>query len=134
MLRKLIKKKANTNKELIEEFIKPATKAVFTNVKALMDEPLKIEKATSFADNNDKAKNALKLLKENTRTSNLKTWGEEDSELLVKPKKVQQPVKRSFNNDDGDLDGISVDSDEYNDDFDKPVCIFLRLGNVFKVY
>jgi len=125
-LRKIVKAKSlvKNNKATPDESevssVK-ATKPEFSTVLASLDEPLKIEKATSFADS-EKTGNVLKALKAAAATSTLLTWKDQESSLLVKDSKKKDQisgVKRQRYDDD--LDGIEVDSDEYNEEFDKPV-------------
>jgi len=116
----LVKNNKTTPDELEVSSLK-ATKPEFSKVLASLDEPLKIEKAKSFADS-EKTGNVLKALKAAAATSTLLTWKDQESSLLVKDSKKKDQitgVKRQRYDDD--LDGIEVDSDEYNEEFDKPV-------------
>lgn len=131
-LRKLIKKKGDSKKakllkaqEALAEGAdaKQATRPVFTNVSAEMDKPLIIEKFKAFADESADSKtlNVLKSLKHATTVSAVKTWDEKDSSLLVVERKGPTPAKKRQYSDEDD---VNMDSDEYNEDFDKPVFIF----------
>jgi len=131
-LRKLIKAKSRQSKENktipdLSEInkMKLATKPEFTQVTASLAEPLKIEKAKSFADSESNG-NVLKALKQAAATSTLLTWDEQESNLLVKEnKKKDKNLEMNRQRYDDDLDGIEVDSDEYNEEFDKPVSFYM---------
>ena len=126
-LRKLIKKKTGGKRKAKSlgkaeqedgaEDAKQAIRPFFTNVSAEMDKPLNIDKYKAFADDNDSKSNVLKSLKHATTVSSIKTWDEKDSSLLVVQRKGPTPAKRQYSDDDD----VHLDSDEYNEDFDKPV-------------
>lgn len=128
-LRKLIKKKklSKQDKSTKENLIK-ATIPKFTAVNAELEKPLKIEKAKAFGEDSTEH-NVLKGLKAAAKVSSLKTWNEDDSSLLIPIGKKQKPMSIKRDRDYDDLNGIEVDSDEYNEEFDKPVNYYFLIEN-----
>ena len=117
--RKKILKKRLTSKSLkkqeANDSVKPAKLPVFSKLNADLKNPLSIDKSQSQSQQTV----ALDELKAEATTSSLRTWNNEESSLLVCAAKKTK-LKREHNDDDDENMSV-LDSDEYNEEFDKPV-------------